>query len=178
MGMLRLAEAGSYLSASNIIADSYIKMPHPTTGQIISVRADLFDALPDDEFIEVMANLEPYNTHGITTMNGLSSWLAKRREARQTRIETRQAGKTERVKSGGGLANVIGNVAKGAAAIFGRGTTETEAAPDARGFQFQVGGGQTATPQKMWYENPVIIGGAVLSLGALVYFLTRKKSKS
>ena len=170
--MLRLAEPGDYLSAGTI-GDNYINMPD-ATGQIIRVRADLFDELPANEFDAVMMELEPYNA--MITMNGFSSWLQGRRDAKTQRQAQRQESKVAKVQAGGGLANVIGNVAKGAASIFGRGTTE----PTTRGIDFNVSGtgGTPPTPEvKEWYKNPIVIGGGVIALGALAYILTRPKSK-
>ena len=154
-------------------------MPNPQTGEIMRVREDIFDSLPPDEWAATMEALEPYNT--MVTMNGLfSNWTAnkaarkdKRAAAKQQRVETRVQGRTERAAAGGGIGGAIKNIAGAVSNVFGKGGQEPT--PATRGFEFNVGGGQTPTATKVWYQNPVIIGGAVLSLGALVYFLTKKK---
>lgn len=157
MGKLILAEG-----PAPTIEDLYIMLPNGSY-----VREDYFDNLTDVEYAQLMNLLEP------TTMSE-NEYLSGRAE-REARREARRAAKLEKIKAGGGLANLAKNVAKGAAAIFGGASPSFDdsaaaGAPDTRGLDFNVG----VTTRK-WYQNPAVIIGGAAVLGIGIYLATRKK---
>lgn len=145
MGTLTLAE--------NSInpEDYYFKLPNGSY-----VREDYFDDLDDASYAQLLKIVEP-----IETMSE-NDYLSSKYD-RQARRDARRAARTERIQAGGGFANVVKNVAKGAAAIFGGASPSFDdaGAPDQRGVSLDLGINTPA--EKKWYQNPaVIIGGVAL----------------
>ena len=156
MGSLTLAEN------SLNIEDAYIKLPNGSY-----VREDYFDDLDDASYNELLKIIEP------SEMMGEDYFLSSAAD-RRARRDARRAARTERIKAGGGFANVVKNVAKGAASIFGGAAPDFDdagAAADQRGVMFDV----DIQSQRRWYQNPAVIIGGIALLGAGIYFASRKK---
>lgn len=171
---LMLAEnAPRYATLAEAIEDNYISVPDPVSGRIVRVREDVFDELPWNEWNEVMDALQPYNDQGV---NGfLSKWKEKRAEKKEIRAEKKEAKAERRQENKAARRDLIRDLGTKIAGAFGGGGSsdlETRGVGITGGIDFG-----TTQQAKPWYTNPVVIGGGVLALGTLVYFLTRKKRK-
>lgn len=131
-------------------------------GGIVWMREDQLDHLPDEAIYNLMQS-QPH-------MSGVKDWFARsrqRKEARRTGRQTargeRQAGRQQFIS---GLVGKVGD-------IFGG----PEGQDPSRGVQDwfpQVTGGASIGVAK-WWQNPMVIGAAVLGTLGIIYVVTKKK---
>lgn len=184
MATLQLADKGAdfFNPQKDSPADLYVFVPsNEQDGTGVWVREDYFDNVPDDQYIQIMQALAPYQPG---QMSGIFSNIKQKIggfvERRQERKAANQAVRTAKDASkiaryerraagdtfGSKIAGVFQNITGGGEAA------DTSGLPmDTRAFDI----GYTDAPPKKWYENPVVIVGGVAALGLLGYVLTRKK---
>jgi len=193
---MQLADGPAYLGDlyPDDVMEYMIAVPNQF-GEMIWVREDQLDHLPDSVLYEIMQS-QP-------NMSGMKDWFARRRErkdqrksekgaqrsSRKRRKEERHQGRQQsrasrieirgRREPGG-----FGRAFEGAAGMFqgafGGGGEEDYYAGGERGIfdgngPFpQITGGASIGVAK-WWQNPLVIGGIVIGGGILAYALTRKK---
>lgn len=178
MNTLRLADGSvSYPSLADAIEDNYINVPDPVSGQLIRIREDLFDNMPDSQFYELMDQLQPYNAPGV---NGLGSWLKKRAEKREARKEEKAARKDAkfqaRQENKAARRDTIKNIAQ---SIGGMITGGGSSSSDQTRMGLPVTGSIDfgAPEPEPWYKKPAVIIGGLALLGGGIYLATRKRKK-
>jgi hypothetical protein len=177
---LQLADGNKmmYRTLSDGISDNYLTMPNPEGDGLIQVRADVFDDLPNDQWLAMMEELAPYNV-GVSGL--FSKMIARHQENKAKRQETKAAKgeqKTQRqAQRQAALMNIAGSIFGGGASGGGDSAGDTGypmPTPDQRGFQVNYG---TPPPveEKKWYQNPLVIVGGAALVGTGIYLATRKK---
>lgn len=170
---LQLAEGPATL-AEAVASEFFINVPDPVSGQIIRVREDYFDTLPWDQWSAVMDAIQPYNEGMNGLFSGLKQRMADRREQRAENKALKQEQKTERTAIRMGALQNIGQAVGGL--ITGR-SGQPDFGAEMPG-HFPITGGVnfgTPAPQRVWYENPWIIGGISATGLLAIYLLTRKR---
>lgn len=184
MAYLQLAEENDYYSqlAENP-KENYIFIPAGYKGAAkdMHVREDYFDGMPEAEYMQMIQELAPYQSVGLSavgaalaTAGGIAKKLIDKRKARVA------AGTAKPLFKPGGLISKIGAKLKGAnqnqpseeVAIFER-NAPISGSVNVGGANIDFG----TEPQKTFfqkYKTPLIIGGVVLLAGG-VYLATRKK---
>jgi hypothetical protein len=174
----RLSQSADYYSHLMEQADPrdlYVFIPSDMEGGGKWIREDYFDDLPDWQYDQLMTTLEPFQTVGTS---GFFSNIREKREQRQERRQARKDRKTEskatareqRTAGGGALDKIIG----AASNIFGG--QKVDAGIDIQSGKEPTGYFRTET-DKPFYTKPLFIGGTIVVVGGLIYFLTRPKNQ-
>jgi LPXTG-motif cell wall-anchored protein len=164
------------------VNELYVTIPDGN-GNTMRVREDYFDRFSDADFADIMDTIEP-------SMNGKAERQARReerqqakvekkagkggaarRDARQKRVDARQAGRNERAASGGGFGGALDKIGGIAKSIIGGGV---DAEVDGGQRQLEVNYTNQGE-EKKWYQNPIVIVGGVAVLGLGIFLLTKKK---
>lgn len=207
MGYLQLAEPGKrsqrysnryhYLSQA-APEDLYVFIPNDETGMTGQwVREDAFDDLTDEQFDRAMDALLPFQPEDGMGLRILG--IGKRSAAQQARYDRRQERKQAKfdaklskkqakadlikAKAEGKVPTFGQAISKGISGIFGGGGDEGDYRTlDVEGGVTYDGGVPSVDfsvgTEKKWYENPWIIGGAILLIGGTIIVLTKPKKKA
>lgn len=177
MAYLQLAEGTPYQHlAANVAAntDKYIFIPQGFRGAAKDayVREDVFDNLGDQEYQQLMFELAPYQNTGLSDKASRKERRTQRLDAKKEKVSIRQAGKTERVKAGGGVAGIIGKVGDVAKSILAPGSSVDVNAGGTQ-LQIQTDGGEPT----FWEKNKMLIigGTSLVVLGGIAYAVSRSK---
>lgn len=139
------------------------------TGELVWVREDQLDDVPDEVLYQILQQ-QPH-------MAGIKDWFARIRKRRQERRAKRHQRKMEKMKlrtqrqkqRQGMFSNIAGKIGS----IFGGGQDGGQP-PQQRDIFPQVTGGASIGVSQ-WWQNPLVIGGLVLTAGTIIYFATRDK---
>lgn len=181
MAYLQLAE--NYLAAAPM--DMYIFIPAGFRGsqEDVYIREDILDDLPENEYRAIMQELAPYQPRGLSANDKASRKEARavkkagkggaaRREAKQKRVETKQAGKADRIAKGGGAANIFGKVLDTAKGFIKNKDLDVEV-DQGGGFNVEF----DKEPEQSFFSKnkiPLLVGGAAVVAG-VIYLATKKK---
>ena len=176
MAYLQLAEAPGFEHLAQNFAsntDKYIFIPAGFRGAVKDsyVREDLFDNLTDMEFNQLIAELTPYQNTGLSSKATRQERRKERQANKKEKITIRQAGKTERVKAGGGISGALTKVGDIAKSILAPGSS-VDIATSGKDFSINVQDQEESFFSK--YKTPLLIGGGLLLAGT-IYTMTKKK---
>lgn len=191
MAYLQLAERDfSMLAAANY--DKYVFIPQGFRGAVKDtyVREDLFDDLPENVYNQLMLELESFNKVGLSDKASRAArrserkskkeakqstrGAAARRDARQKRIETKQAGKTERTKAGGGLGGLIDKAGNIIGGIMGTNQKTLDVTAGGGDLSVDYSGGEETPTFWDQYKWPILIGGGLVA-AVVGYSVLKKK---
>lgn len=177
MAYLQLAEAPGFEHLAQNFAsntDKYIFIPAGFRGAAKDsyVREDLFDDLSDAEFSVLMQELAPYQNTGLSSKATRQERRKERAANKKEKITIRQAGKTERVKAGGGISGALTKVGDIAKSILAPGTG-VDVTAGGKDISFNVAGEEEESFFSK-YKTPLLIGGGLLLAGT-IYTMTKKK---
>lgn len=196
--------------AENNPKELYVFIPAGYRGsqEDMYVREDALDNLPEHEFNKIMFDLEPYQE---TMLSGKAERKARRAErkankarrkditmtkragrgggarraAKQERVATRQAGKSERTAAGGGAGGTFDKILGTVSGIFGGGGGGEAPVAVQGDMQYNTAadrGGKMDDPpppdeDTFWdkYKVPIGIGAVVLIGGGIALAMRKKK---
>jgi len=185
---LQLAERDPYSYLAESGKELYIFVPQGFKGaqSDMYIREDTLDNLSNADYQQLMFELEPYQNRGMSgkadrqqrrdarATKKASKGGGARREARQTRVATRQQAKVDKqtAKGTGKGAGFLDKIIGGATSIFGK-EPALDVSYSGDGTAIDVSTGSEPSFMDK-YKVPLIIGGVVLVAGG-IYLATKKK---
>lgn len=168
---LRLADNSlpAYYSLSDAIDDNYITVPDGN-GDVMKVRADFFDDMDDQDWEDMMQEVEPLNTG----VSGWSDFLSRHRANKADRRNSKASDPLylQRQQNKAGRRDLIRDVVSN---ITGAVTGGGQSAMDQRNFDLTGGTNlQFGNQPQPLYKNPLVwVAGGALLIGG--YFLLKGK---
>lgn len=138
------------------------------------VREDQLDELDDYAFEQVLNN-QPHLSEGHLAKGGRARRMARRKERRALSFTEREGRRGARMeRKGGTFLDRFGQVVGGVVEKF-KGEEGAYYPDQTKGsFLPQITGGLNIGVAK-WWQNPLVIGGAVIGTGLIIWGVTKMK---